>query len=335
MRSGVLSIVVVSYNTRELLRRCLLSVMENPHHLVVSDARGQVPGDRCQGPHHPIPSPQPSSPIHTQVVVVDNASGDGSAEMVAADFPTAELVKAESNLGFARATNVGLIRSHGAWLLLLNPDTEVVGDALVQMTEFLSSHPRAAAVGPALVYPDGKPQHAAFRFPTLWMTFLDLFPLHHRLLDSALNGRYRTPPDRRPFPVDHPLGAAIMIRREALEEVGLLDEAFFMYCEEVDWSIRARQLGWEIYQLPSARVVHHVGQSTKQFREEMMVELWRSRYLLYGKHYPKSFIRAHRVILRAGLARSIAAARLDALRGRISNAELERRTRAYRTIWSM
>ena len=321
MQPSLLSIIVVSYNTRELLRSCLLSVVENPCHIV-----GAVQSS--------ILGPQ-SSVIPTQVIVVDNASTDGSAEMVAADFPQVELVKGRSNLGFARASNSGLSESRGGLLLLLNPDTEVIGDALVQMAEFLDSHPRVAAVGPALLYPDGRSQHAAFRFPTLWMTFLDLFPLHHRLLDSAINGRYRTPPDLRPFPIDHPLGAAIMIRREALEDIGLLDESFFMFCEEVDWSIRARRLGWEIYQIPSARVVHHAGQSTRQFREEMLVELWRSRYLLYNKHYPKSFVRTHRLILRAGLTRSIATSRLDAIRGRISNAELERRMRAYRAIWSM
>ena len=321
MQPSVLSIIVVSYNTRELLRRCLLSVVENPRHIVGTTQSS-------------VPSPQ-SSVIHTQVIVVDNASTDGSAEMVATDFPQVEMVKTGGNLGFARASNAGLSKSRGGLLLLLNPDTEVIRDALVQMAKFLDSHPRVAAVGPALAYPDGRPQHAAFRFPTLWMTFLDLFPLHHRLLDSAINGRYRTPPDLRPFPIDHPLGAAIMMRREALEDIGLLDESFFMYCEEVDWSIRARRLGWEIYQIPSARVVHHSGQSTRQFREEMMVELWRSRYLLYNKHYPKSFIRTHRLILRAGLTRSIATSRLDAIRGRISNAELEQRMRAYRAIWSM
>ena len=321
MQPTLLSIVVVSYNTRELLRRCLLSIVGNPHHTVGTTRPSVV-------------SPQ-SSVISTQVIVVDNASTDGSAEMVASDFSQVELVRTGSNVGFARASNAGLGGSRGRMLLLLNPDTEVVGDALVQMAKFLDAHPKVAAVGPSLAYPDGRPQHAAFRFPTLLMTFLDLFPLHHRLLDSAINGRYKTPPDLRPFPIDHPLGAAIMIRREALEDIGLLDESFFMYCEEVDWSIRARRLGWEIYQIPSARVVHHSGQSTQQFREEMMVELWRSRYLLYNKHYPKGFIRTHRLILRAGLARSIAAARLDAIRGRITSAELEQRMRAYRAIWSM
>ena len=321
MQPRLLSIVIVSYNTRELLRRCLLSVVGNPHHVVGPTQSSAL------GPQSPV--------ITTQVVVVDNASTDGSPEMVAADFPQVELVKSDSNLGFACGSNTGLRKSRGDLLLLLNPDTEVIGDALVRMAEFLDSHPRVAAVGPSLEYADGRPQHAAFQFPTLWMTFLDLFPLHHRLLNSAINGRYRTPPDGHPFSVDHPLGAAIMIRSEARKDVGLLDESFFMYCEEIDWAIRARRLGWEIYQIPLSRVVHHAGQSTRQAREEMQVELWRSRYLLYNKHYPKSFVRAHRLILRTGLAKSIAATKLDAVRGRITTAELERRMRAYRAIWSM
>jgi N-acetylglucosaminyl-diphospho-decaprenol L-rhamnosyltransferase len=343
MLPGAISVVVVSYNTRGLLRRCLLSVVENPHHRIVSveaetrgygatETRDPSPftHDSSLVTHHP-----PVCPIPCEITVVDNASSDGSADMVAADFPQVQLVRAAENLGFARATNEGLRRSSGEWLLLLNPDTEVVGDALPQMVEFLSVHPSAAAVGPSLIYPDGRPQDAAFRFPTLWMTFLDLFPLHHRLLSSPLNGRYRPPLEGQPFPVDHPLGAAMMIRRESLDEVGLLDEAFFMYCEEVDWSIRAGRLGWSIFHLPSAMVVHHSGQSTSQVKEEMLVELWRSRYRLYSKHYSKGFLRAHRIILRAGLARSMAMARWDAYRGRISHAQLERRLAAYRNIWEM
>ena len=334
MELGVLSIVIVSYNTRELLQGCLRSLGENSGLVMTSGAKYQVPGNNGTGDNPMLDTGSPT-PIPTQVVVVDNASSDGSAEMVAAGFPHVELVKSEKNLGFARATNVGLSRCRGNWLLLLNPDTEVIGNALVEMIEFLSTHPGVAAVGPALQYPDGSPQHAAFRFPTLWMTFLDLFPLNHRLLNSKLNGRYGTPPDLRPFPIDHPLGAAIMIRRKALEEVGVLDESFFMYCEEVDWSIRARRLGWEIFQVPEARIVHYAGQSTEQFRDAMTVELWRSRYLLYAKHYPSRFIQVHRIILRAGLAKSIATARLDAYRGRITASEFERRLRAYQAIWSM
>lgn len=316
MQPGLISIVIVSYNTRDLLRRCLRSVVDSPNHLT-------------------SPGEEQAAPNHYEIIVVDNASRDGSADMVAADFPQVQLVRAKTNLGFARATNVGLQKSRGDWLLLLNPDTEVVGEALPRLAAFLATHERAAAVGPSLVYGDGSPQHAAFRFPTPWMTLFDFFPMNHRITNSRLNGRYRTPVDDGAFEVDHNLGAAMMISRRALQEVGPLDDAFFIYCEEVDWSIRAKRSGWAIYQLPSARVVHHAAQSTGQFKEEMFIELWRSRYRLYNKHYSRGACRVHRAIVRAGLARMVAGAYLDSMRGRIDPAQLERRLRAYRAIWSM
>lgn len=319
MSARLLSIVVVSFNTCDLLRRCLASVEQNPAHGILPPGAAQALAAR----------------LPCEIVVVDNASHDGSAEMVAREFPRVRLVRSGENLGFARATNVGLGVARGSLILLLNPDTEVVGDALVVLADFLEGHPDVAAASPALIFPDGRPQHGAFRFPTLWMSLFDFFPLNHRVVNSRLNGRYRTPEDGQPLPIDHPLGAAMMIRREALAGVGLLDEGFFMYCEEVDWCLRARRAGWQIYQLPTAKIVHHVGQSTGQFREEMLIELHRSRYYLFRKHYSPAFVRAHRAITRLGLAREWARALWQARRGLLSEEELDRRLRAYRTIWSM
>jgi GT2 family glycosyltransferase len=127
----------------------------------------------------------------------------------------------------------------------------------------------------------------------------------------------------------------MMIRREALEDIGPLDEGFFMYCEEIDWSIRAKQRGWKIYSIPSAVVVHHSGQSTGQFREKMLIELNRSRYRLFQKHYPPVFLELHRMILRAWIVKERLSARWKARRGLIDRAELELRIRAYQAIWAM
>ncbi len=329
MQLPLLSIVIVSFNTRELLRRCLLSVFDNPAH--------RIPEAWAAATYGPaqLQSPSTPEPIPIELLVVDNDSKDGSAEMVSEQFPGVRLIRLGANAGFARASNAGLRESRGELLLLLNPDTELLDSALVQMAGFLTTHPSVGAVGPALVYPDGRHQHAAFRFPTLWMSLFDFFPMNHQLIDSRLNGRYPIRGGDTPFPIDHPLGAAIMMKRETLEEVGLLDEAFFMYCEEIDWCMRAKRSGWQIYQVPSARVIHHAAQSSRQFREKMLVELHKSRYRLFRKHYSPAFVAAHRAITRLGIAREIARARWQAHRGQISRDELERRLWAYHTIWSL
>jgi N-acetylglucosaminyl-diphospho-decaprenol L-rhamnosyltransferase len=300
-----LSVIVVSYNTRDLLRRCLQSLAEAANE---------------------------GLSLHT--IVVDNASPDGSAAMVAAEFPSVELVRNERNLGFAAATNIGLKRANARYLLLLNPDTEVKAGALPALVSFMDAHPRAAVAGPSLVYGDGTPQHSCFRFPTLAMQFLDLFPLHHRLLNSRLNGRY--PLDQKtPFEVDHPLGACMIIRPRVLEQVGLLDEGFFIYCEEVDWCWRAKKAGWRVYCVPEAVIVHHSGQSTRQFADKMYVELYRSRYRLFAKHYGPVRQVAVRLIIRLGLAKRAFADRRAARAGQIDSEQLRRRLEAYSAIARM
>jgi N-acetylglucosaminyl-diphospho-decaprenol L-rhamnosyltransferase len=301
-----LSVIIVSHNTRELLALCLDSLFTN----LASSALGY------------------------EVIVVDNASRDRSVEMVQKRFPQVQLLANEDNLGFAAANNQGLKVSKGNYLLLLNPDTLVQGEALQPMLQFLVSHPRVGMVGPTLLYPDGRLQHSAFSFPTLAMIFLDFFPLSYRLINSRFNGRYPKAlyEAGEPFPVDHPLGAAMMVRREAVDQVGPLDEGFFMYCEEIDWCMRMKKTGWEIFCLPRAEIVHYVGKSTGQFREAMYVELHRSRYQLYEKHYSPAFRLMARLIVGLGVRREMLKARWEARQGRVTEGELEKRLDAYRRI---
>ena len=336
--SSLLSIVVVSFNTRDLLRRCLDSIAGNRRYRIVTSAgrssEASAPetagAAATQGQR-----PASQGALECEIIVVDNGSADESAEMVEREFPGVRVIRAGANLGFARATNIGIRASSGQMLLMLNPDTEVIGDALAAIASFLSSHPQAAAAGPSLAFPSGELQHGAFRFPSIWMSLFDFFPVNHRVINSRLNGRYRTPADGRPYQVDHLLGAAMMVRREALDDVGLLDEEFFMYCEEVDWCMRARRAGWDIYQLPAAKVIHHVGQSTRQFRREMLVALHESRYRLFRKHYSPGFIRLHRAVTRLGLLTMVSSAHWAAARGRIDDDRLRSELSAYRTIWGM
>ena len=290
----ILTVVIVSYNTAALLRQCLAALLQS------------------EGPS-------------LDIWVVDNASRDGTIEMLRAECPTVRLLPQAQNLGFAAANNVALramgfsgqrtrvapasgattsIRGPSSeFVLLLNPDAEVRPEAIATLLDFMRSHPRTGMTGAQLIYPDGRFQHSAFHFPGISQTFLDLFPLNHRLMDSRLNGRY--PRRRSPFAVDHPLGACMLLRGAAIQEVGLLDEGYFMYVEEVDWCRRLRQAGWEVWCEPRALVVHHEAQSTGQFREAMYVQLWRSRDRYFRSYHGASYVGLIHAVVRLGLRREL------------------------------
>ena len=222
-RNPAVSVVIVGWNVREFLRACLESLRP-------AWAGGQA-----------------------EVIVVDNASTDGTAALVRDAFPTVRLLANATNRGFGAANNQGMAAARGRYFFLLNPDTVVLPGVLETLVAFLDAHPQAGMAAPRLLNPDGSLQRNAFRFPGLAQVALDLFPLHPRLLESALNGRY--PQERRatePFAIDHPLGAALFVRRAVWEQTGGFDEGYFMYAEEVDWCRRIRQAGWSVWQVPAA-----------------------------------------------------------------------------------
>jgi N-acetylglucosaminyl-diphospho-decaprenol L-rhamnosyltransferase len=304
MRSAV-TVVIVSYNTMALLRDCLASLRN------------------C------------ILPLHT--IVVDNASHDGSPAMVAAEFPEVELLALDQNVGFAAGNNIALSRPLCPLVLLLNPDTVVLPGAIEAMVAFLAAHPRVGMVGPRLRNPDGSLQAAAFRFPTLSMTALDLFPpgevLPGRLYNSWWHGRYpQEAVGAAAFPIDHPLGACMLVRREVLEQVGPFDEGYFMYAEEVEWCWRIRRAGWAIWQEPAAEVVHVGGASTRQFRARMLVALYRSRLRFFRQNYPPALAAAHQAIILLGMLRFVLLAWRDYARHRITLDELRVRLFAYGEI---
>ncbi len=283
-----LSVIIVSFNTRALLEACLRSL-------------GQTR-------------------VALEVFVVDNGSTDGSVELVRAQFPQVRLLLPGRNLGFAAANNMALRRATARHVLLLNPDAAVEPGALEAVVNFLDQHPDVGALGGQLTYGDGSFQHSVFHFPTLPMIFLDFFPLNHRLLNSRLNGRYPRRWYDRSFDVDHPLGAFMAVRRTVLEDVGLLDPSYFMYCEEIDWAYRIRRAGWRICYVPDARAVHHAGQSTSRLHRQMFVELYRSRYLLYRRYRSIVFCQAARAIVRACCLVTIGRDALLVLAGRLDPA---------------
>ncbi len=238
------------------------------------------------------------SGLRHQVWLVDSASDDQTAEIVRRDFPAVKLIECERNIGFAAANNLALRRlgfgdaplerERPTAVYLLNPDTVTHPGATKRLYDELLSRPEAGVVGARLTFADGSFQHSAFRFPGLRQIWAELFPTAGRLLEGSFNGRYSRSlyAGNRAFDVDFTLGATMMLKREVIEQSGLFDEDFFLYCEEVDWAWRIKNLGWRILCVPSAHVTHIGGGSTSQARPSSLIQLWKSRLLLYDKHYP-------------------------------------------------
>ena len=247
----VLSIIVVSWNTRQDLLSCLASVMANP----------------------------PAGSF--EVLVIDNASADGSAEAVNIEYPAVHLIASPENLGFARANNRAAASAQGQFWLLLNPDTVVWPGALDTLVRYLDRHPQVAAVGPRLVHLDGSIQQSIERLPSIfreWWRLLHLdwvYPFS-RYPQSALAAR-------QPQRVEVLSGACLLLRREAVKAIGLFDEEYFIYSEEIDLCDRLQQAGWELHWVPEAGVTHLGGQSTRQMADRMFVELYRSKVKFFRK----------------------------------------------------
>jgi N-acetylglucosaminyl-diphospho-decaprenol L-rhamnosyltransferase len=258
-----LAVVIVNYNTRCLLRECLTSVYHSE-------------GD-----------------VSFQVWVVDNASTDGSAEMVATEFPQVHLIRSEVNGGYSYANNLGLREGlkpeapAPAYVLLLNPDTLLPPSALADMLAFMEAHPEAGAAGPRLVRASGELDLACRRgFPTPMNSFYKIFGLSrlfpHSLRFARYNLTYLDPDETAE--VDAVAGSFMMVRREAIQEVGLLDEDFFMYGEDLDWAYRMKAAGWKVYYNARVTVLHYKGESSRSSRRARY-EFYRAMYVFYQKHY--------------------------------------------------
>lgn len=255
-----LSIIIVSWNISALLEKCLASVYAYP----------------------------PADPF--EVWVVDNASTDDSAAMVKSRFPQVRLIENTDNVGFAGANNQAIIQSAGEYVLLLNPDTEVKPGALQNMAIWLDAHSETGGVGPLLLNADGTLQPSCYPAPTLSREFWRL--LHLDWLKPYGSYDMTGWDTRVPREVDVLQGACLMVRRGVLEKVGMLDETYFIYSEEVDWCYRIRQAGWSLWWEPHAQVIHYGGQSTRQVKTEMFLRLYQGKVLYFRKHYgrPTAFL---------------------------------------------
>ena len=260
----VLSIVVVNWNTRELLDGCLGSIRSH-----VTD-----------------------TPF--EVFVVDNGSTDGSQQMVRERHPGVELLELGRNLGFAAGNNFALRRSAGKYCLLLNSDTLLTAGAVQAVVAYMEGNERVGVAGLQLLNADGSRQNSIANCPTL-LTELFNKSLLRRLSPEKFPGKERA--YAGPIEVESVIGACLFVRRQAMEQVGLLDEDYFFYLEETDWCLRFRKAGWRVIHFPGAAIVHLQGRSVERVNVRGRIEYFRSRYLFFRKHRPAR----EGLILKSGL----------------------------------
>jgi len=253
------SIVIVNWNTQDILRNCLQSIYE------------QAGG------------------VHFEVIVIDNASTDGSAEMVRTKFPQVVLIENSENRGFAAANNQGLAIAGGRYVLLLNSDTVVLNSAISKIVSFADAHPEAAVVGCQVLNPDKTLQPACFMFPSILNMLLSTSYLYKLFPKNKFFGREQmTWWDRNDIrEVDVVTGCFMLARREAIDQVGMMDELFFMYGEETDWCYRFKQAGWKIVFAPVGQIVHLGGASSSRMAARMTLQLRGAILQFMAKHHSR------------------------------------------------
>ncbi len=268
----IVSVVIINWNTKELLRACLRSLS--------------------------------ATAVPLQIIVLDNASVDESAAMVEREFPQVQLIANARNLGYAAANNQGARLAKGRYLLLLNPDTQVLPNTIERLLAFADAHPEAGAVAPKLVYPDGQLQPSVRSFPTPAALFFSATGLDKLFPHSRIFGRYRMSwfTYDQVAEVDQPMASALLVRRAAWEQVGGMDERMSIFFNDVDLCWRIKRAGWQIYFFPEATVIHHHGASTRLLG---LGRLWASHQGLlafYDKHFRPLLPMPLYIVLRSAIA---------------------------------
>jgi len=252
-----ISVIIVNWNAQDYLRQCLDSVYAT------------------------------SLPCVQEVIVVDNASVDGSPEMVAKDFPDVVLIRAPSNLGFARANNLAMTRATGALVALVNSDALVHEGCLQALAEYLQQHPDVGIVGPKVIGGDGHLQETCRHLPTLWNTTCRAFALDHLFGKRWIFGGYElaTSTYGERMEVEVLSGCFCVARRQAVDAVGGLDDQFFFYGEDIDWGKRFRHAGWKLVFLPEATATHFGGGSSSKAPLRYSIEILRATLKYWRKHH--------------------------------------------------
>lgn len=276
-----LSIIILNYNTRELTLKALRSVYAS------------------------------RTGYQFEVILIDNASSDSSVEKIREEFPQVRLIENQENVGFAKANNQGMRIATGRYILLLNSDTIVQADTLEIMIRFMDEHPDVGASGCKVILPDGSLDKACRRgFPTPSASFYyafgisKLFPHVPRFNQYQLG--YLNPDEE--YPVDCLVGAFMLVRRKAIDEVGLLDEQFFMYGEDVDWCYRIKQAGWTNYYYPKTHIIHYKGASSRKRPLKIVYEFHRAMYLFHRKHFRSRYSLPTNLLVYGGIGLKLAMA---------------------------
>ncbi|HEX7400770.1 MAG TPA: glycosyltransferase family 2 protein [candidate division Zixibacteria bacterium] len=257
------SIILVSYNVKDLLKRCLNSIFDFQKELKF------------------------------EVVIIDNHSEDQSPRMLKDEFPNVNLIENHKNRGFSAACNQGIKHSRGRYVFLLNPDTEFTPGGISGMIRFMDSNPHIGICGPKMVDPEGNLQFSARSFPSYLTAISSSQSILNRFFpDNPLSRKYLLKDLNRnqSKEVDWVSGSGFLTRREVLEKIGFLDERFFMYVEDVDFCFRAKQAGFSVHYFPDSAIIHHIGKSTRRKKTKMLVEHHRSMYLFYKKHHHLHFL---------------------------------------------
>lgn len=250
-----------------------------------------------------------------ETIVVDNASGDGTCEMIEVRFPWVKLIKSQENLGFSRGNNVGIRQAQGRYIALVNPDVIVLPGCLDALADFLDHNPEVGNVGPRVLNPDMTQQSTCRRFPTLWNNFCSATGLATKFTNSrffAGEHMFYFPHDRT-LAVDVIVGCFSFIRREAFDDVGLLDEKLFMYGDDVDWCRRSWKAGWQVVFYPGARAIHDRGKTTAPYpvffalaQQRSVLHYWDKHHGFGGRLGIRTIMVFHHLIrYAAGIARGV------------------------------
>lgn len=305
-----LSIIIVSYNVETLLAACLDSILASPV------AINEPDGDK----------------LVIEIIVVDSASHDNTVAMVREHYSQVKLFAYDENIGFVQGNNIGFEAAQGRYLFMLNPDTELIDDAIPQMIAYLDTNPDVGIVGSHTLNTDGTHQSTRRRFPTKALAFFESTWLQPLAPKSMLDKfTVADKPDDGTYEVDWVQGSALMARRELYEQIGGLDTGFVMYSEELDWCKRAHDAGWETVYLGTAYIKHHLGQSSEQVGAHKHIWFQQSKIRYFRKHHGAAFAAILRLFLMLNYAFQLI---LEGAKGLMGHKRAMRRERV-RTYWQV